>query len=106
MVHLHVCNSVISFPHHRLHALLSSCSDHVSLLLHTNTSQSFHRRFMFESIWPKFLGYLDAVVAGWNYPIQDANPFRTMDIKFCNTAKGLKSWSQKIVGSIRFQLGW
>jgi hypothetical protein len=53
------------FPHYRLHAL-SSCLDHTPLLLHTDSSHVFHHRFMFESTWPKFSSYLDAVVAGWN----------------------------------------
>lgn len=30
--------------------------------------------------------------------------FRALDYKFCNTAKVLKQWSQKFVGSIRLQL--
>jgi hypothetical protein len=61
------------FPHHRLHALSSSCSDHAPLLLHTRTTHSFHRRFIFESIWPRFSGFLDAVAAGWNFPVQNAD---------------------------------
>jgi hypothetical protein len=91
------------FPHYRLHAL-SSCLDHTPLLLHTDSSHVFHHRFMFESTWPKFSSYLDAVVAGWNYPVQSADPFHTLVVKFRNTARALKSWSQKFVGSIRLQL--
>jgi hypothetical protein len=63
------------FPHHRLHALSSSCSDHAPLLLHTGTTHSFHRRFIFESIWPRFSGFLDAVAVGWNFPVQNADAF-------------------------------
>jgi hypothetical protein len=93
------------FPHYRLHALSLSCSDYAPLLLHTDTSHVFHWRFRFESIWPKFPGYLDAVLAGWNYPVQNVDPFRTLDVKFQNTARALKSWSQKFISSVRFQLG-
>jgi hypothetical protein len=60
---------------------------------------------MFESIWLKFPGYLDAITVGWNYPIQNIDPFRTLDVKFHNIARALKGWSQKFVGSICFQLG-
>jgi hypothetical protein len=60
---------------------------------------------MFVSIWPKFPGYLDVVATGWCYPVQNADPFHTLDTKFHNTARAMKSWSQKFIGSIRFQLG-
>jgi hypothetical protein len=93
------------FPFHRLHALSLACSDHAPLLLHTDTAHTFHRRFMFESIWPKFPGYLDAVAAGWNYPVHNVDAFCMLDFKFQNTTWALKSWSQKFIGSIRFQLG-
>jgi hypothetical protein len=38
-------------------------------------------------------------VTGWNYLVQNADPFRTLDVQFYNTARMLKSWSQKFVGS-------
>jgi hypothetical protein len=50
-------------------------------------------------------GYLDAVAAGWNYPVHNANAFCMLDVKFRNMARVLKSWSQKFIGNIRFQLG-
>jgi hypothetical protein len=59
---------------------------------------------MFKSIWPKLLGYLDAVKEGWQCDLQHADEFRRLDHKFRNTAKSLKRWSQKNVGSIRLQL--
>jgi hypothetical protein len=53
-------------PFHRLRALFSSCSNHAPLVIHTNVNSSVKRRFRFESIWAKFLGYLQAVEEGWN----------------------------------------
>jgi hypothetical protein len=59
---------------------------------------------MFESIWPRFPSYLDVVASGWNCPVGRVDPFIALDIKFRNTAKAPKCWSQKFVGSIRLQL--
>jgi hypothetical protein len=84
------------FPHHRLRAAASSCSDHASLILHTDISTPAKSRFMFESIWSKFPGYLDVVKEGWQCDLQHTDSFR-LDHKFRNTAKSLKRWSQKNV---------
>jgi hypothetical protein len=92
------------FPHHRLRASASSCSDHTPLILHTDISTPANSRFMFESIWPKFLGYLDAIKEGWQCDLQHIDAFRMLDHKFRSTAKSLKWWSQKNVGSIHLQL--
>jgi hypothetical protein len=51
------------FPHHHLCAISSSCSDYAPLLLNTNVNASFKKRFQFESIWPKLLGYIEVVQA-------------------------------------------
>jgi hypothetical protein len=60
---------------------------------------------MLESIWPKILGYLNVVKSGWQQHVHHADPCRVLDTKFQNTAKSLKSWSQKFVKNIIFQLG-
>jgi hypothetical protein len=44
------------------------------------------------------------VQEGWLPTLQHADPIRSLDFKFCNTAKALKKWSQKFIGSIRLQL--
>jgi hypothetical protein len=85
------------FPHHML-------SDHAPLILHSNIMAPAKNRFKFEAIWPKFPGYLEAVAEGWRASLHNADPFRNLDYKLRNTAKALKSWSQKHVGSIRLQL--
>jgi hypothetical protein len=51
------------FPQHWLRATSSAYSDHAPLLLHTNTNTTAHKRFMFETICPRFPGYLDAVAS-------------------------------------------
>jgi hypothetical protein len=56
------------------------------------------------SICPKFLGYLDAIVEGWQDHPPKADAFRVLDHKLRNTTKSLKRWSQKFVESIRLQL--
>jgi hypothetical protein len=76
---------------------------HAPLLLHSNTDTQVAKRFRFESIWPKFPGYLDAVREGWRCTLQNADACRILDFKLRNMAKELKRWSQEFVGSIRFQ---
>jgi hypothetical protein len=94
------------YPNHALCALSTTTSDHASLLLHTDVTVSGKPRFQFETICPKFLGYLDAIDCGWNgVPISaNVDAFKSLDIKLCNTAKELKHCSQKFVGNVRFQL--
>jgi hypothetical protein len=74
------------FPFHRLHALSLACSNNAPLLLHTDMAHVLHKRFMFESIWSRFLGHMDVVAVGWNYPVHNVDAFRTLDVKFHNTA--------------------
>jgi hypothetical protein len=59
---------------------------------------------VFESIWPRFPGYLDAVKEGWLPTLSDVDPFRVLDFKFRNRSKSMKKQSQKFVGSIHLQL--
>lgn len=51
----------LMFPHCDLHSLSSLCSDHAPLLLRTDNTFSFKKRFHFRSIWTKFPGFLDVV---------------------------------------------
>jgi hypothetical protein len=60
--------------------------------------------FKFESICPRFPDFLDAVAEGWSCTLLNADACRILDYKLQNTAKCLKCWSQKYVGSIRLQL--
>jgi hypothetical protein len=55
---------------------LSTCaSDHAPLLLHTDLAASGKQRFCFESKWPRFPSYLEAVVDGWQGASTQADPF-------------------------------
>jgi hypothetical protein len=84
---LHWCDI---FLHHRLRVAASSCSDHSPLLLHTNVEASTTKRFRFESIWPKFLGYMEAVAMGWHLTLQNVDACRVLDFELWNTTKELK----------------
>jgi hypothetical protein len=44
------------------------------------------------------------VADAWVCPLQDADAFRVLDYKLRNTAKALKSWSMKNIGSVKLQL--
>jgi hypothetical protein len=57
------------FPYYQIRTISSSCSDHCPLLLHTCINVAVHRRSRFESVWPHFLGYMDAVAEGWWYTL-------------------------------------
>ena len=99
---------VSDFPDHDLSALASECSDHTPLLLRTDCSLPHLKRFRFENYWVKCDGYLQVVEEAWNAPLPwsntDIDAFRCLDFKLRNTAKALKSWSAKNIGSVRLQL--
>lgn len=88
------------FRYNHPRCLSTDCSDHTPFLLNTNLKSTYKR----EAIRPKYLGFLEAVVATWELTRSDCYAFRTLDIKLCNTAKALQSWSQQFVGSICLQL--
>jgi hypothetical protein len=91
-------------PNHALHALSTCASDHAPLLLHTDLTTPSKQRFHFESIWPRFPGYLEAITDDWRGASAHADAFRSLGIKLHNMAKTLKRWSQKFIESVRFQL--
>jgi hypothetical protein len=54
------------YPHHLLRVASTLCLDHTPLLLHSNTLAKAMHHFKFESIWPRFPGFLEAVTEGWS----------------------------------------
>ena len=95
---------LLAFPNHTLTALATECSEHAPLRLTTVAATHTFKRFHFESIWPKFDGFLQTVEEAWVCPWSDADVFGELDFKLRNTAKALKSWSAKHVGSVRLHL--
>lgn len=79
------------FPHCDLHSLLSLCSDHALLLLHTDATFSYKKRFDFKSFWTRCQGFLDVVQRAWHCPLNSADPFKLLDWLLCNTARALQS---------------
>ncbi|KAM0824886.1 hypothetical protein ACQ4PT_069905 [Festuca glaucescens] len=70
----------------------------------TTMAQSFvGRRFRFERFWLKLEGFADVVKGLWDDPSGDvpADPLRRLQFKLRRTSRGLQSWSQRKVGSIR-----
>jgi hypothetical protein len=53
---------------------------------------------------PRFPGFLEAIAEGWCCTLLNADAWRVLDYKLCNTAKSLKCWSSKYVGSVHLQL--
>jgi hypothetical protein len=89
--HVFECSHWLKFyPHHALRATSSMCSDHASLLLHTNTLTHLMQRFKFEAIWPRFHGFLDVVADGWCCTLLNADACRILDYKLQNNTKSLK----------------
>jgi hypothetical protein len=99
---------VDAFPNHELSALSTQCSDHAPLLLRTDCFLPHCKRFRFENFWPKCEGYLQVVEEAWDAPLPwsntDVDAFRCLGFRLRNTAKALKSWSAKRIGSVRLQL--
>jgi hypothetical protein len=62
------------------------------------------RRFRFESVWPKIDGFLEVVRNLWESVVVHGDALQRLDLKLRELARGLQSWSQRKVGSIRDQL--
>lgn len=99
---------VSAFLDHELSALASECSDHAPLLLRTDCVLPHYKRFRFENFWPRCDDYLQVVQDAWNAPLpwspNEVDAFRCLDFKLRQTAKALKSWNAKHIGSVRLQL--
>jgi hypothetical protein len=92
------------FLNYDLQALSSSCLDHAPLLLRTDPDHQFKKRFTFRSFWTRCDGFLEVVQRAWHYPLWNATPFARLDWLFRNTARFLKSWSDRFLGNVRLQL--
>ena len=64
--------------------------------------------YVFKDHKPKYEGYLQVVEESWKSPLPwstpDIDAFRCLNFKLRNTAKMLRSWSAKNIGSVRLQL--
>ena len=64
--------------------------------------------YVFKDHKPKYEGYLQVVEESWKPPLPwstpDIDAFRCLNFKLRNTAKMLRSWSAKNIGSVRLQL--
>jgi exonuclease III len=78
------------YSHHLLRAASTLCSDHAPLLLHSNTLAKAMHCFKFESIWPRFPSFLEAVAEGWSRTLQNADACHILDFKLRNIAKCLQ----------------
>lgn len=93
-----------AFPGCLLQSTSTEDSDHCPLILGLKDTQHGKRRFHFESFWPKFEGFQDAVQQAWQSVPHTPNPLETLALKFRAAAKGLQSWSDKKVGHFNSQL--
>jgi hypothetical protein len=92
------------FPDSLLNGGASDDSDHCPLILGLKDDHLGRRRFHFESFWPKFEGFQDAVQQAWSSVQRKPCPMETLSLKFKAAAKGLQSWSDKKVGHLKSQL--
>lgn len=92
------------FADHRLRSLSSDSSDHAPLLLQLRTQPWAKPRFRFEAFWVRLDGFLDVVTEAWAHAPVNVDACRALDYKLRSTAKALRSWSMKNVGSVRLQL--
>jgi hypothetical protein len=87
-----------------LHALSSHCSDHAPLQLCFDSEPSGQRWFMFWAFCTKCPGFLKVMQRAWLCPLRNASPFAHLDWLFRNTARFLKSWSDRFIGNIWLQV--
>jgi hypothetical protein len=69
----------------------SDDSDHYLLVLGLKDNQQGKRIFHFESFWPKFEGFHDAVQQAWSSVQCKSCPVETLALKFRAAANGLQS---------------
>jgi hypothetical protein len=92
------------FPDCLLNSDASNDLDHCPLTLGLKDKYQGKRRFHFESFWPKFEGFQDAVQQAWSSVQRKPCPMETLSLKFKAAANGLQSWSDKKDGHFKTQL--
>jgi hypothetical protein len=83
-----------------LHAMSSSVSNHVPLLLMPHDHIPSPHIFRFEIHWLHMPGFADCVQAAWNRPIHNAatyNAFMILHIKLSRTTNALSAWARKLI---------
>jgi hypothetical protein len=80
------------FDNYVIHALLSSHSDHCSLLLEDDSVPQRPQTFKFENVWLRLPGFNDDVHMAWNEPSNHMEPYNIMFHKLQQTSKELKKW--------------
>jgi exonuclease III len=91
-------------PDASLTACSSSLSDHCPILMSTSVQLFTMRRFRFERVWLRMDGFLDVVRELWESVPAHGDALQRLNCKLRGLARGLQSWSQRKVGSIRDQL--
>jgi hypothetical protein len=92
------------FPDSLLQSAATDGSDHCPLLLSLNAVKPGRARFHLEAFLTKLEGFQEIVELAWNSIPASTCPFAILAKKFCATAKGLQSWSQK--KSVTLILSW
>lgn len=92
------------FPGCLLQSAASEDSDHCPLILGLKDVQQGKRCFHFESFWPKFEGFQEAVQEAWQSVTRKPCPLETLALKFRAAARGLQSWSDRKIGHLNSQL--
>lgn len=93
-----------AYPNHHLRSLSSDCSDHDPLLLQLQSNSWAKPRFRFEGFWVHLDGFDEIVKHAWACPLVNMDACHVLDYKLRQTAKALKSWKRRSVGSVRMQL--
>lgn len=89
------------FPDCLLQSLASQLSDHCPLLLGLKGYNKGKCRFHFESLWPKFEGFHDAVQQAWATPVATLCPIESLSAKLRVLSRNLQAWSQHKIGNIK-----
>jgi hypothetical protein len=84
------------FPRTDLQALASLGSDHCPLFLQGDTSYEFYRGFRFEAYWVNMPGFMEAVQAAREQPVNTQNALLRMHVKLLHTARAkFSDWKLK-----------
>jgi hypothetical protein len=89
-----------AFSNHYLVCLSTDCSGHAPLSLRLKAMPWAKPQFRLESFWTSMEGFIDVVASAWSVGMHNTDASRLLDFKLRNTAKALRAWNAKSIGSV------
>ncbi|XP_073363023.1 uncharacterized protein [Aegilops tauschii subsp. strangulata] len=91
------------FPAHMLLAASTAYSDHCPPVLANSAAPRKRPIFKFESFWPRFPHFQEAVQRAWQRPVNHEYPITRLKVKMRRTAADLKIWARTLFSDAKAQ---